>query len=346
MSAAIYSRGRPVYGGGSFAPHRGQVSAAGAQGYIQREARKQTAGPFGGVSKVGADGFSNTRSGVAARAVGRATNGGRPTNGGGGNSHPGTGTVPHPNGTGTGGGGSNGGNGGGNSGGNSGGGNGGGSSNPTVPTVVVDATGQLQLPYDQQFSQDVLDALDQYNAELLQLQQDQQQHTLDYQIGRRDAGINYGNQQRSNLSTSAARGTAFSSQYGTSVSNTSRDYQNKLNDMDANFNLFNQNSELRRASIITAFQRMLANAALNLGNNLDPNDVGPGGGGSGGDGGSINQQYSDDPLSHFPGANPGGHSHYPNYPHNPPNIPGSGGNHGGGNHNGGGPTRRKRKKRK
>ena len=59
------SRGRTVYSGGSFAPTKGPVSAQGAQGYIQRSIRQGNAGLWGGSSKWGRDGKSDTRSGVA-----------------------------------------------------------------------------------------------------------------------------------------------------------------------------------------------------------------------------------------------------------------------------------------
>jgi hypothetical protein len=260
MSASVYARGRPVYGGGSYAPNQGHVSASGAQGYAQREQRKQNQGPFGGVSRVGNDGKSDTRSGVAAKALASRVGSG-PYNPNGGNTNTDTSTSPTSN-------------------------PGGASSNPSNPAspaspaapaapapppprVVVGPTGQLQLPYDQQFSSEILSALDQYNNELLGLQAGEQSENLDYTRQRRDTETGYTDVKRATLSGNAARGTAYSSQYGTAVGNNARAYQTKINDLDAGHNNFMQNSELRRAGIQSAFQRMLAQAALGYGNDLD-----------------------------------------------------------------------------
>ena len=62
--------GRKVYGQGSYAPTRGQVSAAGAQGYLQREINKPKK-LYPGVSTFGNDGQSDTRSGIVAQALAR-----------------------------------------------------------------------------------------------------------------------------------------------------------------------------------------------------------------------------------------------------------------------------------
>ncbi len=68
--------GNRVYNGVSQSPNRGQVSAKGAQGYIQREIRKkQVAGP---VRQVGGDGQSDSRSAVAAQALRRRGGGKSP----------------------------------------------------------------------------------------------------------------------------------------------------------------------------------------------------------------------------------------------------------------------------
>lgn len=87
---------RPVYRQSSFAPTRGQNDP---RGYIMREIAKRSrgakiqkmsktlakpapsfgkTGPFGGVSKFGSTGRSETRSGLAKRALQR--NGARPAN--------------------------------------------------------------------------------------------------------------------------------------------------------------------------------------------------------------------------------------------------------------------------
>ena len=62
------STGKTVYGGGSFAPNRGQVSAKGAEGYVKREMANQAKSGnrvFSAVSTTVREGKSDTRSGVA-----------------------------------------------------------------------------------------------------------------------------------------------------------------------------------------------------------------------------------------------------------------------------------------
>jgi hypothetical protein len=297
-----------VYGGGSFAPNRGAVSAQGAQGYLRREIKKQNTGPFGGVSAVGRDGQSNTRSGVAQNILKRradptpqrAMGGGsgiiagdnkpkppiKPTTGGGGKDPIGNTGPMNPNGNPT------------------------GPSTPVpppVPTVVVSPTGQLNLPYDQQFSSEVLAALDQYNNELMDLQLDQQQEGLDYTIQRRDADSAYTGTKRSTLASNAARGTAFSSQYGTAVANNAQQYQNKIGDLDTKHSMFGQNNELRRAGILTAFQRMLSQSAMDYGNDLSEDAGNLGLDGNGGTGGTGSPSVP--PSAQMPQA--------PNTPGNP-----------------------------
>lgn len=292
MSASTFSRGRPVYPGGSFAPNRGQVSAQGAQGYLQRELKK---GPYGGVSQVGSDGRSDTRSGVAASALQRRRPGGKPQGPGGrpqGSNPPAStvsGVMPHPstqqplpsN-------------------------NNGGSQQPQVPQapqppqVVITPTGQLELPTTGQFSQDVLAALDQYNSDLIGLNMDEQSEGMEYTKNRRDTDIKYDDTKRSTLSNNASRGTAFSSGYGVAVSRNARDYQNMINDQDTKHNLFNQMSSLKRSSILTAFQRMLAQSAMNNANDLS------------GDAGNLGLgEPETPPLPTLPplGGNPGGGPH-------------------------------------
>lgn len=66
--------GKTVFGNGSYAPNRGTNNPA---GYIKREINKQgqeginKQGPFGGVSNFGSTGRSETRSGLARRALER-----------------------------------------------------------------------------------------------------------------------------------------------------------------------------------------------------------------------------------------------------------------------------------
>lgn len=61
-----FMTGKTVFGNGSYAPTRGTNNPA---GYIKRDINKS--GPFGGVSRFGSTGRSETRSGLAKAALAR-----------------------------------------------------------------------------------------------------------------------------------------------------------------------------------------------------------------------------------------------------------------------------------
>ena len=283
MSAAVRATGKPVYGGGTFKPNQGQVSAQGAQGYLKRElAKKGKTGPFGGVSTFGNDKQSDTRSGVAASALKRQASAA---------STPKPAVIPPK---------------------ETGGGKPAVWDSPTAagstvetPTVIVTDSGQLELPYNQQFSADVLSALEQHNQSLSELQIEQQNYGLQYAKDRRDADLNYSDLQRTTLATNAARGTAFSSAYGTAVGNNARAYQNQINDLDNAKALFDQQAIFRRSNIINAFNRLLSQAAMNNAGDLAE------------DAGNLGL------TPDAPGGNNGngGSSGYPDYPVIDPNAP-------------------------
>ena len=258
MSFGNYSQGRTVYGSGSYAPTRGPVSPAGAQGYLKREMRKGgNVGLFGGVSRLGRDGQSDTRSGMAAAAMQRQDRWAGKEGGPGFNpnsTHKGgkTGitpaqTRPHtiappitPQQT-----------------------------QPVTPTVTVNAAGTLELPYNQQYSEDVLAGLADTNQALLALQQQQQQQALAYAEQQRQEGINYTNQQRGTLNDNAARGVAFSSGYGVAVGNDANNHNNMLNQLAQDNANKNAEFEFNRTTIMNAFKDSLRQAAQQYGNELN-----------------------------------------------------------------------------
>lgn len=248
-----YLTGRPVYGGGSYAPTRGQVSAQGARGYMQRQLRQKAPGnrnTFGGVSRVGGDGQSDTRSGVARNALQRKLDVTKKTTNGN------TTTVTKqqfqnegrqpvktlnqpkpplgPN----------------------------GQPVETPPLPTINANGTLDLPYNQQFGMDVLNATQDMNTQLLELQRQQQQNALQFTQGMRQTEQDYGNMQRDTLNDNAARGTAFSSGYGLSVGQNAAAYNQQKNDFEMQNAGVNQDIQNQRLGIQTAFQDMLRQAAL------------------------------------------------------------------------------------
>lgn len=277
------SVGKRVYRGGSFAPNRGKVNPG---GYIKREVRKR------GVSQIGGDGMSDTRSGLAKAALARMQAGGgrqsklgsmmgmqmqfarRPMHGGGvrpvppgsfggpddGRPIAGSGPRMIPPGTGFGGpddgrpiagprmiqpgtgfGGP---------------GDGrpiaggpaatGPAINPArgpvgpgheVPMgtgkyspVQINKNGRLDLPFDFAASQEALNRQQQANEALFQLQQEGQQHDLDYLNKSRGMAKDYELQQRGSLGEFGSRGTVFSSGYGNRIATDANDYnQGRLN---------------------------------------------------------------------------------------------------------------------
>lgn len=257
MSIQQFSRGRAVYSQGSYAPTRGQVSAQGAQGYLKRELNKPGKA---GVSQWGKDGQSDTRSGMAKAALDRknAANNGRPQLGGprppiknpqvgqpggpsGGQSEGGTAPStggPKP------------------------------PAQPPQPVVEIGENGQLKLPYNQEFSEGVLGALQESNSSLLDIQNQQQQQALQYMQSNRDADVDYTNLKRSTLSDNAGRGTAFSSGYGLAVGNNANAYNTMKNDLATQHTMANSNFDLQRAGIYDSFNDTLRQGALAYGNSL------------------------------------------------------------------------------
>lgn len=237
--------GSRVYGGTSTSPNRGQVSAKGAQGYLQREMRNRNQG--GVVRPVGNDGKSDSRSGVAQRAL-NSNLGGRPqgTNFGqvkqqGGvrsglpNKNPAQTSQPvQPV----------------------------GAAEPSPPVQVkVNDQGLLELPYSQNMSAGALQALKDSNDELLALQQEEQALQQEVQQGRRDADIQYGQLKTQTLAGNASGGTAFSSMYGKAVGDNANAYSNTLADLSKRESDFNQNASARRAAIQNSLSQQLAQFA-------------------------------------------------------------------------------------
>ncbi len=244
-----FAAGKKVYGQGSYAPTRGQVNP---QGYIQREIKnrnQQALAGRGGVSRVGNDGQSDTRSGIAKRLLGNkgsSAGAGRPpravvTNSGGGNSaRPKTTRSPSPGIT-----------------------RGPGITagvRPPVSVVQANPTGQLQLPYGSEFANQALDAQMAYDAEILALQGDEQENESAYASNSRDLEQGYTNQQRGTLNENASSGTAFSSAMGVGVNEDSRLYNNSKNDLLSGYTNFKTGLGNRKNQASTALRTMLQRA--------------------------------------------------------------------------------------
>ena len=194
-------------------------------------------------------------------------------------------------------------------GGGGGGGNAGGGQNKgqpsgviQIPHVKINPNGQLDLPYDPNMADSILDAKDQMNQRLLELQQQDQAQQLEFTQLQRDAGIDYNNLARQTLNQYSGKGMAFSSGYGNAVAENSTDYSNYMNDLTQSDALFDQGIASERGQIETRFNEMLRRWALNQGRKLSENagdlgygkgtarPVGTGGGGKPGGGGGNNNR--------------------------------------------------------
>lgn len=279
--------GNTIYGGVTQAPNQGQVSALGAQGYIKRELRNKKRS--GVLRQVGKDGKSDSRSAVAASALGRMrkTQGSQrgPEDGrkkfpgkgkkGGGYGGPGDGRR-HPSGK---------------------GGPGGpgpfggpddgrthnfpngegpvgdeavGTPGSTAPTQVqVTEDGILQLPYNQEYSAEQLAAITGANEQLLGLKAEGDQQALEYGQGKRQTQLAYDSLKRQTLNQNAAEGTAFSSRYGTSVANNAAGYANQIGDLEAANTGFLQNQKMQQAAIQSSLNQQLAALAQQYADDLN-----------------------------------------------------------------------------
>lgn len=257
LSVQQAQTGNRVYGGTTYAPNQGQVSAQGAQGYIRRELRHRKRN--GVVRRIGGDGQSDNRSAVAAQALQRKVqfqHGGRPVvmpNG----STPGTkpvmdgasGGIKTPAGAG-----------------NPLGAQG---APPGPPPIQITKDGILQLPYDQSFSSEQLSAITDANQKLLDLKAQNDQHALDFASKRRETDVAYDALKRQTLNSNAAGGTAFSSKYGTDVAGNATQYANQVGDLEYENASFQQNHELSQAAIESSLNQQLAALAQDYANNLN-----------------------------------------------------------------------------
>lgn len=262
-----FQTGKRLYGLGSrTAPNRGQVSAAGAQGYLQREMRRKnmqnplnrgTRGPM-----QGGDGKSDRRSGIAAQMLKKKqiqtkkfANGGSKT------THTEWEAQPKP------------------------------SAMQTAqdavqaqilqqkqkqlaqqaqqpPAIKANENGILELPYNQQYSEDQYAAVDEANQQLLALKQQGDDQALEY--GQQKRGLQQGYEQNKaqTLNRNAAGGTAFSSMYGTGVANNATQFANDMGALEQGNTNFLNNSAAQRAAIQNSLNQQLGLATQRYGDAL------------------------------------------------------------------------------
>ena len=314
MQIGTLARGKPIYRMSSFAPTRGPVNP---QGYLQRELRKQ--------GLMGSDGQSDRRSGLASNMLNnRGIVAGEP-----GHKPPGSGPRP------------------GNDRSNPGGpllpdkqdqqaGPYGGIMNnahmdPVSPVVNVNEDGTLSLPFDLQSSKDAIALQQDFNAQLLGLQQDQQGSDLQYQMALRSAMQGYDQTKRDTLNSSAASGNAFGSAYGYAAGRNANEFANTSGNLTAEHGLGQANTAATREALVRDFNQQLAliiadqaaAAAENAGSlgyghaGGGKGDKGGGKGNGGGKGGKKKKPIKMKGVPVPPPINPGPIDRTPGLPHGP-----------------------------
>lgn len=239
--------GKKVYSGGSYAPSKGTNAPS---GYLQRELSKR------GVSRVGGDGQSDTRSGLASRALSQ-----HPTLGGSGwggqivraqvgHSTPGSAPSRPP---------SN------NFGSRPSGPSSAPASSPFTPAqapVQVQNNGQLTLPYDYESAMGSLHAHQDADTQLEDLQYQGQQAAAEYLRNLRDVGKAYGKTKQSRLNDYSARGVAYSSGYGNALAEDATAYNTTVNDLNTEHSTYESYLAGKRNTIGAYLQQYLQQAAL------------------------------------------------------------------------------------
>jgi len=294
MTFNKFAAGRKVYGQGATSPTRGTVDPS---GYIKRELARRSMQH--GVSRQGSDGQSDTRSGIAHTAIKNniANNAGRPQqNRSSGPRQPQggfAGNLPsYMAGQGNR-----------NQQGN----------NSTAPvgspsagpvgaapqSVQVNANGVLELPYNSEYANQVLDAQGNFDSEMLNLNYEDQQQDQEYAQFIRQLEQGYTDRQRDTLGNSAGRGMLYSSQYTTGANNDARDYNNSKNDAAAQDTIFNNNITARRNAAQTMLNQIIQRATQGYADSLAANAGSLGFGASGDPGAGAPTPGA---ASYMPGA--------------------------------------------
>lgn len=138
------------------------------------------------------------------------------------------------------------------------------------PHIKVSKNGQLNLPYNYQFMSGALEAQENANSGLLDLQSADQQQNLEYQQAMRDAQQQQQEAQTQTLNNFAGRGLAFSTAYENANADVNRNYTNYFNDLNSQNTLFDQDIAQRRGAIENAFNDYIRRAALGYATELEP----------------------------------------------------------------------------
>ena len=231
--------GKRVYNQSSFAPSQGTNDP---QGYINREINKPqapnapqgTQGIYGGVTSFGNDGQSDTRSGMAQRALQANPQQfkGTPLP-----------TASKPTAV---------------------------SAIKTgLPQIKISPVGKLKLPFNFKYAQGVLEEKRIADAAVLKLQQKRQAESRAYMSSLREGAEAYDDSQEDMLNDFSGRGVAFSSGYGKEVSDSANKYNQFLGDLNLSESDSANNATSGRATISDSFKAALSKYANQAGYDLD-----------------------------------------------------------------------------
>lgn len=223
-------QGKTIYRNSSYAPTRGRNNPA---GYLQRELSKQglvnannnatpnsnpnggNVGVFGGVSRVGGDGESDTRSGVAAGAL--KTTGAVGTSQGQGNGL----VTATP-----------------------------GLTTPETPKAQISAIGEIKLPYNFNSTANILSEQQAAQQALLEIKKQRDANQLDYLRQSAMTQDEFDDTMDTSKNVAASRGLSFASAHGKDVSQNYNRFSDMMQQLAADA-AAKENSAVESQNIVT-----------------------------------------------------------------------------------------------
>lgn len=143
---------------------------------------------------------------------------------------------------------------------------------PSAPqpgtNIQVSKNGKLNLPYNQKYAESYLNAQNEFNNDMIQMDSEANQQALEHSQALRNQQQQFQGQQLQNRNVNAAQGTVFSSKYGTAVSNTARTHANTIADLEMKNTSFRQNLTARQNQARAFLNNQLALLSQQYANEL------------------------------------------------------------------------------
>jgi hypothetical protein len=139
---------------------------------------------------------------------------------------------------------------------------------PAPAPIQVSPDGVLQLPYNSEFYNQVVDGQQAFDNEMMGLNYEDQQQDLEYAQFMRELESGYVDQQRGTLGNSAGRGTLFSTAHSTGVNRDATQYNNTKGDAIAGDALFNTGIANRRNAAQTTLSTLIQRATQGYADSL------------------------------------------------------------------------------